>query len=220
MKWGNVDLKWLGHAGFCIQASGKRIYIDPLDCKSQGEADIILISHSHFDHCSLPDLEKITKDGTIIILPASAQSTITKLNKKIQMQIVEPGDSLDLGIKIETLPAYNLHKPFHPKSESWLGYLIKTENTIIYHSGDTDLIPEMEKLTGYGKKGNEFIVLLPVGGKYTMDAEDAAKAASLLKPSIAIPMHWGSVIGAQTDAENFVNLCDAQGIKAQILQKE
>ena len=137
------------------------------------------------------------------------------------MQLVEPGDSLEIAnLKIEVVPAYNIKKEFHPKNEGWNGYVIKNNNTIIYHAGDTDHIPEMKKLTGYGKKGNEFIALLPVGGKYTMNSEEAAQAVETLKPTLAIPMHYGSVIGALQDAEQFIKLCEDAGIKAQILPKE
>lgn len=220
MKIGNVELKWLGHAGFCILFENKRIYIDPYNMSSQGEADLILITHSHYDHCSVQDIEKIAKDGTVVVLPADAQSKVTKINKKLEMQVVEPGDSLGLSwVKIEIVPAYNVGKEFHPKSEGWMGYVVKLGNVVIYHAGDTDSIPEMQKLTGYGKKGNEFIALLPVGGKYTMNAEEAAEAASVIKPTLAIPMHYGSVVGSLGDAEKFVKLCGDAGVRAEILEK-
>ncbi len=220
MKFDALDLHWLGHSGFCILFEGKRIYIDPFQIESLGEADIILITHSHYDHCSISDIQKIVRDGTIVVLPADAQSKVTRIDKKIEMQVVEPGDSLDLGwMKLDMISAYNKHKEFHPKSEGWLGYLVKLGNTVVYHAGDTDFIPEMQKLTGYGKKGNSFLALLPVGGKYTMDAEEAAEAACLMKPSIAFPMHWGSLGGNRRDAERFVNLCKDGGVSAEILEK-
>lgn len=220
MKIGNVELRWLGHAGFCILHEDKKVYVDPFQIQVQGNADIILITHSHYDHCSVQDIEKIAKDGTIVVLPADAQSKVTRIDKKIEMQVVEPGDSLDLSwVKVEIVPAYNVGKEFHPKSEGWMGYIIKLGNIVFYHAGDTDMIPEMQKLTGYGKKGNEFIVLLPVGGKYTMNPGEAAEAASLLKPTLAVPMHYGSVVGSLDDAEKFVKLCGDAGIRAQIFEK-
>lgn len=222
MKIGEIELSWLGHDGFCITFEGKTVYIDPYQIQSAGEADIILITHSHYDHCSVADIEKIVKDGTVVILSADSQSKVTRIQKKLQMQILEPGDSLDLGdIKVDALPAYNLKKDFHPKSEGWMGYVIKLGNVVVYHAGDTDLIPEMTKLTGYGKKGNEFIALLPVGGKYTMNVDEAVEAAHAIKPTLAIPMHWGSgVAGDRKDAELFMHLCTAGGIQAKILEKE
>jgi L-ascorbate metabolism protein UlaG (beta-lactamase superfamily) len=133
---------------------------------------------------------------------------------------MEPGQEIGIGeIKIQGFPAYNPNKKFHQKSENWLGYIIQFGNTVIYHSGDTDFIKEMEKLTGYNKKGNFFVALLPVGGTYTMNAEEAAKAAALIKPSLAVPMHYGTIVGSASDAEKFVKLCEEKGIKAEILEK-
>lgn len=219
MRIGNIELIWLGHSGFFILFENKKIYIDPYNIMPRGDADFILITHSHYDHCSVQDIEKIARDGSFVVIPADAQSKITKIDKKIEMQVVEPGDSLDIGIKIEVVPSYNSEKEFHPKAENWLGYVVKLGNVVIYHAGDTDSIQEMKKLTGYGKKGNEFLALLPVGGKFTMDAEEAAEAASAIRPTLAIPMHYGSIIGTRADAEKFVKLCDAKGIKAVVMEK-
>lgn len=220
MKLGNIELRWLGHSSFLIKDS-KAIYIDPYNVRSVEKADIILITHPHYDHCSVADINRVAKDGTIIVVPAACQSKITKLDKKIEMQIIEPGQTISLdSVKVGAVPAYNTNKPNHPKSEGWLGYIIKIKNLIIYHAGDTDLIPEMKKLTGYGKAGNEFLALLPVGGTYTMDAEQASEAASTIQPTLAIPMHWGAIIGSANDAEEFVKLCREKGIKAEILRQE
>ena len=123
-------------------------------------------------------------------------------------------------MKVAAIPAYNIDKNFHPKEESWVGYVIKMNDCIIYHAGDTDLIPEMQKLTGYKQQGKEFVALLPVGGRYTMTAEEAAEAANIIKPTLAIPMHWGNVIGTEEDAKEFVELCKEKGIGAEILEKE
>jgi len=219
MKIGDAELKWLGHAGFLIKNS-KIIYIDPYNIKDTDEkADFILITHSHYDHCSFADMEKIVKAGTRILVPADCQSKITRFKVGIRIEIVEAGNELDFPeVKINVFPAYNVDKHFHPKDEGWLGYLIKMNNVIIYHAGDTDIIPEMQKLTGHS--GKEFVALLPVGGRFTMNAEEAAEAAKLIKPSIAIPMHYGSIVGADDDAEEFVRLCKEEGIKTMILEKE
>lgn len=220
MEFGNVKIEWLGHAGFMIK-NEKVIYIDPFQIGNVHEhADIVLITHSHYDHCSLEDLHKIVKDGTIVVMPADAQSKITKIDKKIEMKIIEPGDSVDLGVKIDVHHAYNVGKSFHPKNEGWVGYVVKIGNLMLYHSGDTDVIPEMSNLTGHGKKGNEFVALLPVGGNYTMNAEEAAEAAKIIKPSFAIPMHYGSIVGSVDDAKKFVELCKANNIHAVILDKK
>lgn len=221
MKINSVDIEWLGHATFKIVATEKILYVDPYQLTAAKEkADIILISHSHYDHCSLPDIEKIVKDGTIIVCTADSQSKIARVGKRIKIELIEPGVQMTINtLKIRAIEAYNPNKRFHPKAEGWVGYIIQIGNVVIYHAGDTDLIKEMEKLTGYSKKGNIFIALLPVGGTYTMNAEEAAKAASIIKPTLAIPMHYGAIVGSRSDAENFVKLCQEQDIKAQVLEK-
>ncbi len=221
MKIKDIELKWLGHAGFLIK-NKKTIYIDPYNLKGDLEpADVILITHSHYDHCSFPDMSKIVKEGTRIFASADCQSKITKFSVPIKIELVEPSQELDLGdIKIYTFPSYNIDKHFHPKDESWIGYVIKMDDIVIYHAGDTDIIPEMQKLTGYKQPDKEFVALLPVGGRFTMNAEEAAEAAKLIKPNLAIPMHWGEIIGDEDDAEEFVELCKEEGIEAKILEKE
>jgi len=221
MKIGSIELRWLGHSGFFIKNS-KNIYIDPYNIKDQEtKADIVLITHGHYDHCSLDDLKKVVKEGTRVFVTADAQSKITRFDIPVKIEIVEPGMEIDLGdIKLATLPAYNIDKHFHAKEEGWVGYLIKINDVIVYHSGDTDLIPEMQKLTGHKQSGKTFVALLPVGGRFTMSAEEAFEAAKIIKPSLAIPMHWGSVIGSESDAKEFVDLCKEAGIDAMILEKE
>lgn len=220
MKIKEIDLEWLGHASIRIKTGKKIIYIDPYQISSKDKADIILITHSHYDHCSLQDIEKIVKDGTIVVCTADSQSKIARIDKKIKLGLIEAGKGFSVGkIKIQAVPAYNISKKFHQKSEGWLGYVIQIGSVIIYHAGDTDIIKEMEKLTGYAKKGNYFIALLPVGGTYTMNAEEAAQAASIIKPTLAVPIHYGSIVGSSSDAEKFVNLCGEKGIKAEILKK-
>ncbi len=221
MKVGNIEIKWLGHSGFLIKNS-KVIYIDPYQIKENSEkADLIFITHSHYDHCSVGDMQKIVKEGTKIVMPADCQSKITRFNVPINMEIIEPNQEFEIGeIKVSTLPSYNLDKHFHPKDESWVGYLIKMNNVLVYHPGDCDLIPEMQKLTGYKQPGKEFVALLPVGGRFTMNAEEAAEAAKLIKPTIAIPMHYGSIIGTKDDAQEFKEICEEQDIRVEILDKE
>jgi len=224
MEIGGVKIEYLGHSGFRIKClGGKMIYIDPYSLLRDAcleKADIVLITHSHYDHCSIKDIEKIIKFGTIIIVPGDAQSKITKFND-VNMQLIESGDELELGrIRIEAMPAYNIGKSFHTKKDAFLGYVLKIGSVIIYHSGDTDKIPEMEKLTGYGKQGNHFLIFLPVSGTYVMNAEEAAEVVEMLKPEIAIPMHYGAgVAGTIEDAKRFVELCKEKGVHAEILEK-
>jgi L-ascorbate metabolism protein UlaG (beta-lactamase superfamily) len=222
MEIGGIKIAYLGHSGFLIN-NEKRIAIDPYnisDAAAADKVDLILITHSHYDHCSIKDIQKLAKKGTIIVVPADAQSKITRV-EDVEMQIIEVGDELTFGdVKVVAVPAYNVDKDFHTKADGWVGYLIKMENVIIYHAGDSDKIPEMQKLSGYGKEGNEFVALLPVSGKFVMTAEEAAEIASLINPSIAIPMHYGAgVAGTIEDAQRFVKLCKDINIKAEVLEK-
>ncbi len=221
MRMGDVELKWLGHSGFFIKNS-KKIYIDPYNIKGGLEkADIILITHSHYDHCSVADIEKIVQEGTRVFMTADCQSKITRFEVPIKMEIVEAGQEFEIGeIKLSIFPAYNTDKNFHPRDEGWVGYLIKMNNLLIYHAGDSDLIPEMQKLTGYKQPGKEFVALLPIGGRFTMNVEEAAEAAKLIKPTIAIPMHYGSIVGEGEDAQEFKELCEEENIRCEILEKE
>lgn len=200
-------IKWLGHDGFEITTNGIRVVIDPYQVKSADPADIILITHPHFDHCSTDDIDKLKKFSTVFIAdPVSA----AKLSGDVR--IAKPGDSLTVDeIQIEAVPAYNIDKEFHPKNKNWLGYIITVDGTRIYHAGDTDLIPEMEDLS-------VDIALLPVSGTYVMTADEAIEAVKRLKPKIAIPMHYDTIVGSGDDAEKFKNaleeICQVVILKA------
>ena len=137
------------------------------------------------------------------------------------MEIIQPSQEFVFkNVRITTLPAYNIDKPFHPKEEAWVGYLIKMNDVLIYHAGDTDLIPEMQTLTGFRHEGQKLVALLPVGGRFTMNAEEAAESAKLIKPFIAIPMHYGTIVGTEEDAKEFKTLCSEENLNAEIMEKE
>jgi len=227
MEISGVRIDWTGHSGFIINyghnGNAKVLFIDPYNLSENAashKADIILITHSHYDHCSIKDIQRIVKHGTKVIMPADAQSKITRI-ENIEMNVVEEGDEIELnGMRIEALPSYNIGKEFHTKKDHFLGYLIKLQGVIIYHAGDCDKIPEMEKLTGYGKEGNKFIAMLPVSGTFTMNPDEAAEAAILINPDIAIPMHYGAgVAGTIEDAKRFVEICKQEDINAELLEK-
>jgi L-ascorbate metabolism protein UlaG (beta-lactamase superfamily) len=183
-----ISLRSLGHASFQINASGKVIYVD---LKKYGKvvepiekADIVLVTHGHADHCSPDKIAKVQKEDTVIIAPDNCSKRF-----KGDVRSLKPTEGTEVaGIKIRAVEAYN-HKRFKPSGKPWhpqgygVGYLIKIEGKTIYHAGDTDLIPEMEKL------GSVDVALLPTGDKYTMDNGEAAEAALLIKPKVAIPMH-------------------------------
>ncbi|MBA3065989.1 MBL fold metallo-hydrolase [bacterium] len=189
---------WLGQSAFRIESQGKILYIDPYNITdADKKADLILVTHAHFDHCSPPDVKKIMKKGTII---AAAESCESKFENEIKT--MRPGDRFDeAGFSVEAVRAYNTNKNFHPKSNGWLGFVINLpDRRKVYHAGDTDNIPDMKDIK------NIDIALLPVGGTYTMTPEEAAEAALVLSPKIAIPMHYGSIVGSPGDADKFAAL--------------
>jgi L-ascorbate metabolism protein UlaG (beta-lactamase superfamily) len=192
------NVTWLGHASFKI-ADDKVIYIDPWKLGRAEPADMILITHSHRDHCSPQDVAKLQKEGTVIVTVADCAGEF-----KGDVRILKPGDRLKIdGVTIEAVPAYNTDKPNHPKAAGRVGFIIEMGGGRIYHAGDTDLIPEMDEIKAD-------IALLPVGGTYTMTAEEAAQAAEKIKPQVAIPMHYGETVGSLADAEKFKRLCSCE----------
>ena len=199
-------IKWLGHDTFRVEA-GKTIYFDPYQIEHGPEADLVLISHDHFDHCSPEDVAKIQGPKTIIVTEKDSASKLTG-----DIRIMEPGQTLHLeDVTITAVPSYNTDKDFHPKTKAWLGFLVDIEGTKLYHAGDTDFIPEMEKL-------DVDIALLPVSGTYVMNSDQAAKAAMAINPGLAIPMHYGAIVGDNQDAINFQKALEGK-IEVLILQK-
>src|SRR3989344_5501512 len=157
MKFDDVDIGFLGHSGFLVRMMTKNIIVDPYRVSEVvPKADIILITHSHNDHCSIRDIQKLSKKGTMVFCPVDCQSTLMKV-KNVDVHIAEKEDILDFrDFKIECIPSYTYNK-HHPENEGWLGYLLKYGKEVIYFAGDTDITPELKKLSGYGKKGNNFI---------------------------------------------------------------
>jgi L-ascorbate metabolism protein UlaG (beta-lactamase superfamily) len=189
------NIHWYGQSAFRIEDGQKQIYIDPwkLPDGKLPKADVIFITHAHFDHLSQDDITQIRKEGTVLVAPKDVAAQL-----KGTVKIVAPNQSLKVaGIKVATVPAYNLKKNFHPKANNWVGYILTLSNgETIYHAGDTDFIPEMKSL-------KVDVAMLPCGGTYTMNAKEAAEAANTFKPKIAIPMHYGDVVGSDRDAETF-----------------
>ena len=190
-------IKWLGHSSVRIDAE-KIIYIDPWKIKGGPRADVILISHSHGDHLSPADVQKIQKADTVIIAAGDAAGQLSG-----DVRALKPGGQAAVpGVTVQAVPAYNINKSFHPKSKDWIGFLITVGKKTIYYGGDTDLIPEMKDIRAD-------ILILPVGGTYTMTAKEAAEAANLIRPEAAIPIHYGDIVGTAADAAQFKKLCKA-----------
>ena len=206
----DLSIKWLGHASFQIRAEGKTIYIDPYEGEYSEKADLILVTHSHFDHCDTSKIKKVRKADTVIIAPEDCVSKIGGSVKTLKL-----GEEATIGnITVKAVEAYNykrfrsLGNPFRPKGLG-VGYLITAEGKTVYHAGDTDFIPEMRQL------GHVDVALLPSGGTYTMDNPEAAEAAVAINPKVVIPMHrW------DTDPEEFKKKVEAESnVKAMILRE-
>lgn len=220
MKIHSGELQFLGHSGFLVKVQGKAIIIDPYKLSDNvPKADIVLITHSHNDHCSIKDIQKVSRRGTIVLCPVDCQSALMKV-KNVEVHIVEKRDILDFrNFKIECVHAYTNNK-HHPQNEGWLGYLIKSGKDIIYFASDTDLTSDLKSLSGYGKDGNNFIAILPVSGTVAMDSREASNAAKILNSTLAIPHGYGAgLYGSQEDASRFVELCIQNGLNAVVLDK-
>lgn len=208
-----LEITRIAHDTFRIKGS-KVLYTDPFKVAKSDEADIVLISHEHFDHLSLDDLKKVIFQGTSIVASPLAKDGLKGLQVK-EIHFLDPGGKQRVGkVEIEAVPAYNLNKfrqpghPFHPKGEKRLGFVIKMDGVTIYHAGDADFIPEMKSIQCD-------IALLPVSGTYVMTAEEAAEAAAAIKPKIAVPMHYGAIVGSEADAERFKSL--VKGCQVEII---
>jgi L-ascorbate metabolism protein UlaG (beta-lactamase superfamily) len=186
------DINWFGHASFSfVDKNSNRIYyIDPFDLKDSEpeKADLVFITHAHPDHFSPPDLEKILTNTTLIIAPPDILEQVD-IDEDLKF-VVEPNKSYEIkGFKFQTIPAYNNHPDklnFHPKANNWVGYIFELNGKKVYHAGDTDFTDEMKGL----KNLNLDVAMLPIGGHYTMDAEEAAKAANFIAAKITVPMHY------------------------------
>ncbi len=214
IKYDSIEIFWLGHDCFRIEGS-RVIYTDPYKLVDGKPADIILVSHPHSDHLSPEDLRKLVAKDTVVIAPDSSKEKLQPLDLK-DVRIVKQGDQLEVkNIEVRAMPMYNVNKfrspgvPFHPKGFG-VGYIFKMDGTTFYHAGDTDLIPEMEGL-------KVDVMFTPVSGTFTMTADEASQATKKIKPKLAIPMHYGSIVGSRSDADRF---SQNAGCRVEILEKE
>ena len=201
------NIHWLGHDTFKITGE-KTIYTDPFKLKEGDRADIVLITHEHYDHCSPEDVKKIQGPDTVIVATPDCAGKLTG-----NVKTVKPGDSITVeGIQIEAVPSYNTNKKFHPKAAGWVGYVFTVGGKRIYLAGDTDHIPEMKDIRCD-------VALLPVSGTYVMTADEAARAALDIKPKVAIPMHYDSIVGSRADADKFRDALQGK-VQVVVLEEE
>ena len=192
----------------------KRIYVDPFHIEENyQDADIILITHSHYDHFSEKDIEKVRKADTIIYVTEDYVENARQLGFSENKIIgVKPNQTYYEGnMEINTVPAYNVNKQFHPKENNWVGYILKIDSISYYIAGDTDITEENKKIKCD-------VAFVPVGGTYTMTAKEAAELINIIKPKVAIPIHYGDIVGTKEDATTFVNSLE-NGIDGKILMK-
>jgi L-ascorbate metabolism protein UlaG (beta-lactamase superfamily) len=204
MKILNLDITRIAHDTFRIEGS-KVIYTDPYKVTKRDEADILLLSHEHFDHLSREDLDKTIAPCTTIVASPLCKDGLGGVKVKAT-HYLDPGGKVTVSkVEIQAVPAYNVNKfrapgqAFHPKGEKRLGFIVSMDGTKVYFAGDTDVIPEMKSIQCD-------IALLPVSGTYVMTAEEAAEAAATLNPKIAVPMHYGAIVGSDDDARKFKSL--------------
>ncbi len=207
----NVEV--LNHSSIRINKE-KTIYIDPFKInKNYNDADIIFITHDHYDHYSEEDIDKVIGENTTIVIPEELLKKLLKKGiQKSAIITVEPNkEYITQGIKFKTIPAYNTNKAFHPKENEWVGYVIEIQGSKYYIAGDTDITEE-------NKKVKCDIAFVPVGGTYTMNSKEAAQLINEIQPKIAVPIHYGSVVGTEQDAIDFIRLLNPN-IKGIILME-
>jgi L-ascorbate metabolism protein UlaG (beta-lactamase superfamily) len=215
-----VKISWLGHSSFRLtDAAGKNVYIDPYQVKSNIPAHLILITHEHFDHCSPDDVRKLSAENTIIVTTQMVKEKLRGILARFLL--VAPGNSVDVGgLRIEAVPAYNVNKfrmpgvAFHPQADQKVGFIITIGGLRIYHAGDSDNMPGIEKIVK-----DIDIALVPVSGTYVMTPEEAAAEVAKIKPKVAIPMHYGTIVGTKEDADKFKAKVGS-GAEVRILDKE
>ncbi len=194
---------------------GEIIYFDPFKIeKNYNDADVIFITHDHYDHYSEEDIDKVVKEDTIIVVPEDLKTKLLKKGWKEENIItVRPNESYTVkNIEFKTISAYNVNKQFHPKGNAWVGYLLEIEGVTYYIAGDTDITEE-------NKKVKSDVAFVPVGGTYTMDYKEAAELINEIKPKVTVPTHYGSIVGSKKEGDKFLKLVNPE-IKVEILMKK
>ncbi len=205
--YGKVKVRWLGHDGFVLEGSST-VIVDPFKAQGDHKADLLLISHEHFDHLSPDDIKRFTQSSTKVIAPTLCKEALSQLGLDVTYVGANSKTEID-GVVVETIPAYNLNKfrspghVFHPKEDGRVGFIITLDGSRFYHAGDTDTIPEMKSV-------DVDVAFLPVSGTYVMTAEEAVEAAKMMKAKVVVPMHFGTIVGSKADAERFRKLSKSE----------
>ena len=183
----------------------KVVWFDPFKvAEAAHDADLICVTHEHYDHFDPESIGKIRKPGTVFIGPAALEKQLKKVAEADEVRLLTPGEELDLGdISIAGLPSFNKLKPFHPKKKQWLGYLLSMDGIRYYVAGDTDAVEALSDVSCD-------VAMVPIGGTYTMTAPEAAGLINRIRPSAAIPTHYGSIVGKPGDADTFRGLVDPE----------
>jgi L-ascorbate metabolism protein UlaG (beta-lactamase superfamily) len=204
-----AKLHWMGHDTFRVDGPPV-VYVDPFKLPAGAPpADLILITHEHSDHCSPADVAAIRGPATVVVATAAAAAKLPP-----QVTLIAPGEAKTAaGVALRAVPAYNTDKKFHPKAAAMVGFVFTVGGVTYYHAGDTDHIPEMAGLA-------PDVALLPVSGTYVMTAEQAAEATRAIRPKVAVPMHYGSIVGGEDDAARFAKLLEGSGIAVVVKKKE
>ena len=191
-----MEIKVNCHSSICIKYNNIIIYIDPYKIdKNYNDANYIFITHNHYDHLSLDDINRVSKDNTKYIIP---NNDIDKLNSDNVLGVI-PNEDYELDdFKFSTIPSYNTNKPFHKKEYNWVGYILYLDKTI-YIAGDTDITEENKSVLCD-------IAMIPIGGTYTMDYKEAAELINIIKPKKVIPIHYGTIVGSLEDGNKFADL--------------
>jgi len=211
-----IKVHWLGHDSFVLQGS-RTLVLDPFKAKGNYKADILLITHEHFDHLSPDDIRRFSNAATTIVAPKICEGPLREFHQ--EKKFIQPGSDIEVkGVGIHAVPAYNMNKfrepgkVFHPKEDGKVGYVLTLDGARFYHAGDSDATPEMKAL-------DVDVAFLPVSGTYVMTAEEAAEAAKAMKAKVVVPMHFGSIVGSRADAERFKTLVGASR-EIEILEQE
>ena len=183
----------------------KVLYADPLEISGEPhDADLIFITHAHGDHFSPADIAKLVKNSTVLVAPESMADQVRDIADGRQVVAVVPGKAYEAdGVAFETVPAYNKLKPFHPKKNVWVGYVVTVDGARVYIAGDTDATSEAAAVRCD-------IALVPVGGTYTTTASEAAALVNRMKPAVAIPIHYGTIVGKPGDGDKFAGDVDPE----------